>query len=126
MTADEVRVDVDDGFVVLSGRVHLLAQRMEYDQIAWQTIGVKEVDNEIMVIPAAVTSDSEIERKVRYIMLDTYRRFWHHQLDAQIKVENGRVRIRANLRRPRDLVMLKHRLAKIEGVIELQIDPAKP
>ena len=67
MTADEVRVDVDDGFVVLSGQVHLLAQRMEYDQIAWQTIGVREVDNEIVVIPAEVSSDSEIERKVRWL-----------------------------------------------------------
>ena len=126
MITDTVWVDVDDGFVVLSGRVRLLAQRMEYDRIAWQTQGVKEVDNEIHVIPEAPVSDVEIEHRVRYVMLDTYRRFSHHEMDAHIGVDRGRVRIRADLQRPRDLVMLKHRLAKIEGVTEVEIDIVTP
>ena len=89
--------------VVLSGQVPLLAQRMEYDRIAWQTNGVKEVDNEIHVVPYVAVSDAEIEHQVRYIMFDTYRRFWHHEMDAHIGVDKGRVRIKANLRRPLDL-----------------------
>ena len=92
MIADGVRVDVDDGFVVLSGRVRLLAQRMEYDRIAWQTHGVREVDNEIHVIPEAPVSDAEIERRVRYVVLETYRRFSHPEMDAHIGVDKGRVR----------------------------------
>ncbi len=124
--ADGVRVDVDDGFVVLSGRVNLLAQRMEYDRIAWQTNGVKEVDNEIHVVPEKSISDAEVERRVRYVVVDTYRRYWHHEMDAHIGVDKGQVRIRANLRRPRDLIMLKHRLAKIQGVTEVEIDVVKP
>jgi hypothetical protein len=123
MTLDSVRVAVDNGFVVLTGRVPLLAQRLLYDQIAWQTQGVREVDNEIQVVPARAVSDAEIERQVRYIVIDTYRRYWHHEVDANIGVDKGRVRIKANLRRPRDLIMLKHRLAKIEGIIDLAIDP---
>lgn len=126
MIADGVRVYVDDGFVVLSGRVRLLAQRMEYDQIAWQTNGVREVDNEIRVIPEAAVSDAEIDGQVRYVLMDTYRRYWHHNMDAHVAVDKGRVRIRANLRSPRDLIMLKHRLAKIEGVTELEIDSVMP
>jgi hypothetical protein len=126
MIANRVRVDVDDGIVVLSGRVRLLAQRMEYDQIARQTNGVKEVDNEIHVVPDIAVSDAEIERQVRYIVFDTYRRYWHHQMDAHIGVDKGRVRIRASLRRPRDLIMLKHRLAKIEGITELEIESVRP
>jgi hypothetical protein len=126
MIADGVRVNVDNGYVVLSGRVRLLAQRMEYDQIAWQTNGVKAVDNEIRVVPEIAVSDAQIERQVRYIVLDTYRRHWHHEMDAHIGVDKGRVRIGANLRRPRDLLMLKHRLAKIEGVTELEIDSVAP
>jgi len=126
MIANRVRVDVDDGIVVLSGQVRLLAQRMEYDLIAWQTNGVKEVDNEIRVVPEVAVSDAEIERQVRYIVFDTYRRHWHHEMDAHIGIEKGQVRIRANLRRPRDLLMLKHRLAKIEGITWLEIDSVKP
>jgi hypothetical protein len=126
MVDNGVTVNVDNGFVVLAGRVRLLAQRMRYAQIAWQTIGVKEVDNEIHVVPQNAISDAEIEKQVSYIMIDTYRRYWHHEMDAQIVVDQGRVRIKANLRRPRDLVMLKHRLAKIEGIIDLEIDSLKP
>lgn len=123
---NRVRVDVDDGFVVLSGQVRLLAQRMEYDQIAWQTIGVREVDNEIRVVPESAVSDADVERQVRYGVFDTYRLYWHHEMDAHIGVKKGQVRIRADLQRPLDLVMLKHRLAKIEGITELEIDAVKP
>jgi hypothetical protein len=83
---------------------------------------LEEVDNEIHVVPETPVSDAETEHRVRYVVLDTYRRFLHHEMDAHIGVDKGRVRFRADLRHPRDLVMLKHRLAKIEGVTEMQID----
>ncbi len=43
----QVSVYVDERQVVLSGSVRLYAQKMTYERIAWQTMGVAEVDNEI-------------------------------------------------------------------------------
>ena len=39
--------------------------KMLYEQIAWKTEGVIEVDNEIRVVPRFAQSDAVIERKIR-------------------------------------------------------------
>ncbi|MCG7976219.1 MAG: BON domain-containing protein [Candidatus Thiodiazotropha taylori] len=122
MADNKVRVDINDGRVTLSGQVRLLAQSLEYERIAGNTLGVKAVANRIRVVPESPLSDSEIEHQVRYVMFDTYRRFWHHEMSALITVDDGQVSIVADLRHPRDLETLKYRLAKIEGVTKVAIN----
>ena len=39
--------------------------KMLYEQIAWKTEGVIEVDNEIRVVPGFAQSDAVIARKIR-------------------------------------------------------------
>ena len=116
-----VRVEVDDRLVVLWGVVRLYAQKMTYERIAWQTMGVAEVDNEIRVTPRVALADIAIERKIREIIKE-HQRF--HSAAAAVKVENGAVHIRATFAHPRDILFLKHRVAEIEGVIAIEIDPA--
>ena len=63
-----VRVDVEDGLVVLSGTVRLYAQKMTYKKTAWQTMGVAEVENEIRVAPMYPLNDRAINRNLRKII----------------------------------------------------------
>ncbi|MBW2629949.1 MAG: hypothetical protein JRE45_20380 [Deltaproteobacteria bacterium] len=46
-----------------------------------------------------------------------------HGSGAKIRVENGAVFISATFRHPRDDLFLKQRVAEIEGVIAIEIDP---
>ena len=118
--AATVRIEVGDGFVVLSGRVRLYAHKLIFEKIAWHTRGVADVDNEIRVIPLAPLDDEAIERKIREI-IKAHSRF--HGSGAKIRVENGAVFISATFRHPRDDLFLKQRVAEIEGVIAIEIDP---
>ena len=61
----KVDLAVEDGYVVLYGTVGLYIQKMLYEQIAWKTEGVIEVDNEIRVVPGFAQSDAVIARKIR-------------------------------------------------------------
>ena len=115
----KVGVAVEDSYVVLHGQVRLYSQKMTYERIAWQTMGVVEVDNEIRVVPVAPVADAAIERKIREIV-KTYPRF--HGAEVKIKVEKGTVFLRATLEHPRDVFFLKHRVAEIEGVITIEIE----
>ena len=118
--AATVRIEVGDGFVVLSGRVRLYAHKLSFERIAWQTAGVEDVDNEIRVIPLVPLDDEAIEREIREI-IKTHSRF--HRSGAKIRVENGAVFISATFQHPRDDLFLKKRVAEIEGVIAIEIDP---
>ena len=115
----KVGVAVEDSYVVLYGEVRLYIQKMTYERIAWQTMGVVEVDNEIRVVPVVPLADAAIERKIREIV-ETHRRFQGVQL--KIRVQEGFVFILATLEHPRDVLFLKHRVAEIEGVTAIEID----
>ncbi len=69
----DVRVITDDGNVVLTGEVRLLSQKMLYGQIAWQTGGAINVDNEIRVIPATAVPDQKLEESIRRLVSSTGR-----------------------------------------------------
>ncbi len=97
--AATVRIEVGDGFVVLSGRVRLYAHKLIFEKIAWHTGGVEDVDNEIRVTPLAPLDDEAIERKIREI-IKAHSRF--HGSGAKIRVENGAVFISATFQHPRD------------------------
>jgi osmotically-inducible protein OsmY len=117
----KVGVAVEDSYVVLYGEVRLYIQKMTYERIAWQTMGVVEVDNEIRVVPVVPVADTAIERKIREI-LRTYRRF--HGAQVKIRVKEGSVFIRGTLEHPRDILFFKHQVAEIEGVIAIEIEAA--
>lgn len=114
----KVNVAVEDGNVVLYGTVILYIQKMLYEQLAWKTVGVVEVDNEIQVVPQLPQVDSIIERKILDI-LHTHDRFQHSGLN--IEVEKGSVSISGIFEHPRDVLFIKHRVAEIEGVIAVNL-----
>jgi osmotically-inducible protein OsmY len=114
----KVGLVVEDGYVVLYGTVGLYIQKMLYEQIAWKTKGVVEVDNEIRVVPGLPQTDKAIERKIMEIV-QTHRRF--QGVDVNVTVKEGAVHIRTTLDHPRDVLFLKHRIAEIKGVIDIYI-----
>ena len=116
----EAKVDiaVEDEYVVLYGTVGLYIQKMLYEQIAWKTKGVVEVDNEIRVVPELPQTDTAIERKIMELV-QTHHRF--QSVNVIVTVIKGAVHIRATPEHPRDVLFLKHRVAEINGVISINI-----
>jgi osmotically-inducible protein OsmY len=114
----KVDLAVEEGYVVLYGTVGLYIQKMLYEQIAWKTEGVVEVDNEIRVVPRLVQSDAVIERKIMELA-QTHRRL--QGVNIIVTAVNGAVQIRTTLDHPQDVLFLKRRVAEIEGVIDINI-----
>ena len=113
-----VTVDVLQGFVILRGKVNVYIKKMLYEQIAWTTVGVIEVENEIRVIPALPVTDDVIKRQVMDA-LHAHQRF--ADINAAISVEAGVVFIQAIFKDPHDVQKLKHTVAEIQGVMEIRI-----
>ena len=114
----DVELEVEDGYVVLYGTVGLYIQKMLYEQIAWKTKGVVEVDNEIRVVPRLPKTDIAVKRKILERVHADDRFKGVHVIVTVIK---GAVHIRVTLEHPRDVLFLKHRVAEIEGVISIDI-----
>ena len=114
----EVNVAVEDGNVILYGTVVLYIQKMLYEQFAWKTEGIVEVDNEIRVVHQLPQTDPAIERKILEIV-HTHSRFYGTGL--KITVEEGAVSIRGTFEHPRDVLFLKHRVAVVEGAVALNL-----
>jgi osmotically-inducible protein OsmY len=116
----KLKVDfaVEEGYVVLYGTVGLYIQKMIYEQIAWKTEGVVEVDNEIRVVTGLAQSDAVIERKIMELA-QTHRRL--QGVNIIFTVVNGAVQIRTTLDHPQDVLFLKRRVAEIDGVIDINI-----
>jgi osmotically-inducible protein OsmY len=91
---------------------------MLYEQIAWKTEGVVEVDNEIRVVPRLAQNDAVIERKI-IELVQTHRRL--QGVNVIVTVEKGAVQIRTTLDHPQDVLFLKRRVAEIEGVVDINI-----
>jgi len=114
----KVNVVVEGGNVILYGTVVLYIQKMLYEQIAWKTVGIVEVDNEIRVVPQWPQTDATIERKIMEIV------HIHPKFQAtglKVAVEDGTVSIAGTFEHPRDVLFLKHRVAEIEGVIAVNL-----
>jgi hypothetical protein len=109
---------VEDGYIVLYGSVGLYIQKILYEQIAWDTEGVVEVDNEIHVVPGLPQTDTAIERQILEL-IHTHSRFQGKYF--VVTVMKGDVHIRAPLDHPQDVLFLKHSVAEIEGVISIDI-----
>jgi len=114
----KVNVVVEGGNVILYGTVVLYIQKMLYEQIAWKTVGIVEVDNEIRVVPQWPQTDATIERKIMEIV------HIHPKFQAtglKVAVEDGTVSIAGTFEQPRDVLFLKHRVAEIEGVVAINL-----
>ncbi len=115
----EIRVRVQDGRVLLQGRVQLLDQSLQAERAAWTTPGVVDLDNELRVVVSGLERDSTIERQVRMVLEADGRLLG---TDPEVQVASGVVRLRATFQNPADVLTLKHRIARIAGVVDVQID----
>jgi hypothetical protein len=113
-----IEVHVEQRLVVLTGQVRLYEQKLISDRIAWTTPGVFEVDNEIRVVPKVPLADAAIEQKIREIV-NTDERFYG--AGVVVAVDNGFVSIQASFSGVGDPVFLKHKVAEIEGVLDIEI-----
>ena len=113
-----IEVHVEQRLVVLTGQVRLYEQRLISDRLAWTTLGIFEVDNEIRVVPKVPLADAAIERKIKEIV-NTYERF--HGAGLVIKVDNGVVSIDGSFTGMGTPVFLKHKVGEIEGVVDIKI-----
>ena len=117
----KARIAVEGRRVVLFGSVRLYLHKMLYELIAWKTVGVVEVDNEIHIVPQIPLSDTEIERKIWEIVKQ------HEQLHAaafKVRIGSGTVFIDGTFSHPQDVIFFKKKVAAIEGVIAIDIDVA--
>ncbi len=113
-----IKVLVDQRLVVLSGRVRLYEQKLIADRIAWTTVGVFEVDNELQVVPKIPLADTGIEKKIK-MLIKSDQQFIVSGITVQ--VINGEVilsGIFADFRAPS---RLKHKVAEIEGVVNIKM-----
>ena len=113
-----VDVDVMQGFVVLRGKVNTYIQKMLFEQIAWKTMGVVEVESEIRIVPVLPVTDDTIKRRVLNI-LHAHKNF--ADINAAITVEAGVVFIQATFQVPHAVQKLKHKVAEIQGVMGIRI-----
>lgn len=118
-TGAAIRVAVRDGHVILQGQVRLLDQSLRAEQAAWKTPGVRDVDNELRVVPPRLGNDAAIERQVRMIIKGDGRFI---DTNLEIEVLAGVVRVRGMFQDPADVLALKHRVASIPGVLDVVID----
>jgi len=114
-----IKVDVDKRLVVLSGNVRLLEQKLITERIAWTTMGVFEVDNEMQVVPKIPLADVGIEQKIKMII----------KSDAQfvtagvtVRAINGEVVLSGSFTNLHDPSRLKHKVADIEGVVDIKMN----
>ena len=80
---------------------------------------MREVENEIRVIPVLPLSDVEIARRI-VAMAQEYRRL--HGAGVKAEVNEDFVRLAATFDDPADVLFLKYRAAEIEGVVGVEID----
>lgn len=114
----KVQIDARDGAVLLRGSVRFLRQKLLYEQVAWQTPGVREVESELRVVPLLPVPDADIERQI--IALAKLNRFQGAEVRAQVR--DGAVTVHGTFHDPADVFFLRHRLAHIEGVRSLAIE----
>ena len=114
----QIEIHVEQRLVVLTVEVRLYEQKLIADRIAWTTTGVFEVDNEIRVVPKLPLSDADTERKIKAIVsADEHFR----AAGVLVKVNNGEVLLEGSFLNLRGASQLKHKVAEIEGVVDIKI-----
>ena len=114
----QIAVHVENSTVVLTGEVKLLEQKLVTGRIAWTTPGVYEVENEIAIKPDNSYSDAAISKMISEIIERDAR---YRTGVVRLTVRDGGVYLKGNFLRFSDPVSLKHRIARIPGVIAIEI-----
>lgn len=115
----KIQINVEQRLVVLSGEVQFYEQKLLSERIAWTTPDVFEVDNEIQVKPKLPLSDIAIEQKVRQIVKANER---YRAAAVLVMVSNGKVFLEGSFLGFSDPSTLKHKIAEIEGVVDIEIN----
>ena len=114
-----IKVDVEQKMVILSGQVRLLEQKLITERIAWTTMGVSEVDNEIQVVPKIPLADVGIEKKIKMIIKSDTQ---FVTAGIAVMVVDGEVVLSGSFINLRDPSRLKHKVAEIEGVVDIKMN----
>jgi len=115
----QIEVRVVQRLVVLTGQVRLYEQKLIGGRIAWTAVGVFEVENDILVMPTVLVSDNDIDLKIRKI-IQADKRFI--AAAVELSVNNGEVRLSGKFANLHDPSRLKHRVAEIEGVLNITMN----
>ena len=115
----QIEVRVVQRLVVLTGQVRLFEQKLIGGRIAWTAAGVYEVENDILVVPTMPVSDNSIDLKIRKI-IQADKRFI--AAAVELSVNNGEVRLSGKFANLHDPSRLKHRVAEIEGVLDIKMN----
>ncbi|HZJ43293.1 MAG TPA: BON domain-containing protein [Pyrinomonadaceae bacterium] len=124
----EIKVEVNDGIVTLSGTVDSYAKKHAAQEAAHRIVGVLDVANEIEVRPAGVftRTDPDIARSVRHVLQ------WDALVPAdQIEstVSDGWVTLEGEVNRWRERQDAEQAVLRLDGVVgvinKIQILPAK-
>jgi osmotically-inducible protein OsmY len=91
---------------------------MLYEQIVLRTSGVIGLNNKIRVVPRLPVEDAEIARHI-HTMIKGHQRFQNAEIT--VDVTEGAVSLSGMFHNPDDVLFLKHQVAEIEGVIQLEI-----
>ena len=118
LATSRIEVHVQQRLVVLTGEVRLYEHKLVSERIAWTTTGVFEVDNEIRVVPKIPVSDTAIERKIMEIVIASDR---FRTAGVTVAVSDGKVLIKGNFLDFSDSTALRHKVAEIEGVIDIEM-----
>ncbi len=114
----QIKVQVKEKLIVLSGEVRLYEQKLVSERVAWKTTDVFEVENEIEVKPKHPVTDKTIKLKIKAI-INEHKRF--HSSSMIINVDQGRVSIYGSFPEINGPTFLKHKIAKLEGVVDIDI-----
>lgn len=118
LRGSQIEVHVEQRLVMLTGQVRLYEQKLISDRIAWTTPGVFEVDNEIRVEPKRGLTDAAIEQKIKEIVKVDER---FRSAGVEVRVDNGAVSLKGSFLSVRDPTTLKHKVARIEGVVRIEM-----
>lgn len=121
LQGSRIEIHVQQRLVILTGEVRLYEQKLISERIAWTTLGVFEVDNEIRVVPKLPLSDAAIERKISEIVKGNER---FHVAEVVVEVRMGKVLLKGTFVGFSDPLMLKYEVAEIEGVVDIEMNAA--
>jgi hyperosmotically inducible protein len=125
---DDVNIQVAQGKVTLTGRVTMPFKKTAIGDRVAAIDGVRDVGNDIKVLPAS-TTDARLRMRVAQAIY-THPSFWHYASMANppihIIVERGRVTLTGTVNSQVDR-MLAYALAQVDGAFqvttELKLDP---
>lgn len=126
-TSGTVSIQVQTGVVTLGGTVNSLARRLDIENKARRTVGVKEVKSSITVVPDQRVSDQELTSAVRKTLADNLSAA---ELKAiQFSVQNGVVTLTGTLRGSYPKQLAGNICSLVPGVIdvknEIAVRPSK-